>query len=264
MTLSAMSHHPWVSDSRLASQIAAVLRGERSAHLLSQQALADLAGVSQSAVARVERGDRLPSIPLVERLLAALDLQLAVGVEPLDSHLDARMAELTARPLADRIDDLGLDRMIDRLGDLPHLLAGSTAALLQGAPLPVEAVEIALRWRDSARFTAWLEAADGQRWNARWEEFGGLHLEPEEPGEHRWRTRYGEIRAQLCDELPESIEVRHGGRSYPVVPLLQVELTDPRAADLLRRHRQRQADDPAGDPPRAPRAAGARRAGSAG
>ncbi|RZU78160.1 hypothetical protein EV384_6912 [Micromonospora kangleipakensis] len=159
------------------------------------------------------------------------------------------MAELAARPLTERIEGLGLDRMIDRLGDLPHLLTGSTAALLQGAPVPVAAVEIALRWRDSTRFTAWLRAAYGQRWNARWEEFGGLHLEPEEPGEHRWRTRYGEIRAQLCDELPESVEVRHGDRGYRVVPLLQVELTDPRAADLLRRHRQRQADDRVGDPP---------------
>lgn len=249
-----------VSDSRLASQIAAALRRERGARFLTQHELADLAGLSQSAVARVERGDRMPSIPLVERLFAALDLQLAVGVEALDSHLDARMTELASRPLAERIDDLGLDRVLDRLGDLPHLLTGSTAALLQGAPVPVDAVEIAVRWRDSARFTAWLRAAYGQRWNARWEEFGGLHLEPEEPGEHRWRTRYGEIRAQMCDELPESIEVRHGDRGYRVVPLLQVELTDPRAADLLRRHRQRLAGDRAH--PR--QAADVDRAGSAG
>ena len=229
-------------ESRLAKQIAASLRRERGARLLTQRALADLAGTSQAAVTRVERGDRLPSIPLVERLFAALDLQLTLCVEPLGSHLDARMTELASRPLAERIDDLGLDRVIDRLGDLPHLLAGSTAALLQGAPVPVDAVEIAVRWRDSARFTAWLAAAYGQRWNARWAEFGGLHLEPEEPGEHRWRTRYGEIRAQMCDELPESIEVRHGDRSYRVVPLLEVELTDPRAAGLLRRYRQRQVD----------------------
>ncbi|RZU78159.1 helix-turn-helix protein [Micromonospora kangleipakensis] len=72
-------------ESRLASQIAAALRRERGARLLTQQTLADLAGTSQAAVARVERGDRVPSIPLVERLFAALDRQLTVGVEPLDS-----------------------------------------------------------------------------------------------------------------------------------------------------------------------------------
>ncbi|WP_346538237.1 helix-turn-helix domain-containing protein [Micromonospora sp. DPT] len=228
-------------SSRLATRIAATLRRERGARSLTQQELADLAGVSQGAVARVERGDRVPSITLIERLLAALDLQLAVAVEPLDSHLDARMDALAARSLAERVDELGLDRVLDRLGDLPHLLTGSTAALLQGAPVPADAVEIAVRWRDSARFTAWLDAAYGQRWNARWSEFGGLRLEPEEPGEHRWQTRYGQLRAQMCDELPEAIEVRHGDRSYQVVPLVAVELTDPRAAELLRRHRRRHA-----------------------
>ncbi|MFI9639582.1 helix-turn-helix domain-containing protein [Micromonospora sp. NPDC051925] len=227
--------------SRLATEIAAVLRRERGSRRLTQQQLADRAGTSQSAVARVERGERIPGIPLVERLFAALDLQLAVTTEQLDSQLDARMDALAARPLRDRIGDLELDLLLDRLGDLPYRLTGSTAALLQGAPVPVDVVEIAVRWRDSARFTAWLRAAYGQRWDARWREFGGLYLEPEEPGEHLWRTRYGDLRAQMCDELPPAVEVRHDERSYRVVPLLAVELTDPRAADLLRRHRQRAA-----------------------
>lgn len=229
--------------SRLAALIGSALRRERRSRFLTQQALAELAATSQAAVARVERGDRIPSIPLLERLFAALDAQLAVAVEPLDAHLDARIDELAARPVADRIDDLGLDRLLDGLGDLPHVLTGGTAAVLQGTPVPVDAVEIAVRWYDSARLTAWLDAAYGQRWNAHWGEFGGLRLEPEEPGEHRWRTRYGEIRAAMCDELPGTIEVRHGGRSYHVVPLIEVELTDPRAADLLRRHRARQVGD---------------------
>ncbi|MEV4725947.1 helix-turn-helix domain-containing protein [Micromonospora humida] len=230
-------------SSRIATEIAALLRRERSVQRLTQQQLADRAGTSQSAVARVERGGRVPSLDLVERLFAALRRQLAVTAQPLDSHLDAKMDALAARSLADRIDELGLDRLLDRLGELPHLLTGSTAALLQGAPVPVDAVEIAVRWRDSARFTAWLEAAYGQRWNARWREFGGLYLEPEEPGEHYWMTRYGGIRAQLCDEFPEAIEVRHGDRRYRVVPLVMVELTDPQTAALLHRHRQRSAAD---------------------
>jgi hypothetical protein len=129
--------------------------------------------------------------------------------------------------------------MLDALGELPYVLTGSTAALLQGAPLPVDAVEVAVCWRDSARLTAFLEAAYGQRWNARWAEWGGLRPEPEEPGEHRWQTRYGELRARMCAELPEPVEVRHGGRGYPVEPLVRLALADRRTADLLRRHRQR-------------------------
>jgi transcriptional regulator with XRE-family HTH domain len=227
-------------STRLGNLLGAVLRQQRQQRELSQRQLAGLAEVSQAAVARIERGERSPSIPTLERLFAAMDVQLVVAVEPLDAHLDARIDELAARPIAERIDDLGLDRMMDALKDFPQVLTGGTAALLQGAPVPVDAVEIALRWQDSKRFTGWLEANYGQRWNARWEEFGGVWLEPEEPGEHRWSTLYGEIRATMCDELPETIEVRHGGRDYRVVPLVELELTEPRAADLLRRYRARQ------------------------
>ncbi|MEU2613623.1 helix-turn-helix transcriptional regulator [Micromonospora sp. NPDC007271] len=238
-------------ESRLARQIATAVRHQRELHQLTQQALADLAGLSQGAVARIERGDRLPSLPVVERLFAALGRQLRVAVEPLDTHLDAALDALAERSLIERIEELGLDRMLDALGDLPYVLTGSSAALLQGAPLPVDAVEVAVRWCDSARLTGWLEEAYGQRWNARWEEWGGRRLEPEEPGEHRWRTRYGELRARMCDELPEPVEVRHGGRSYPVEPLARVEVADPGAADLLRRHRQRLALSWAGGETRA-------------
>ncbi|WP_046562850.1 helix-turn-helix domain-containing protein [Micromonospora sp. HK10] len=236
-------------DSRLTRQIAAALRDERQRRDLTQRRLADLAGLSQGAVARIERGDRVPSLPVVERLFAALGRQLRLTVEPLDSHLDAALDGLAGQPVVERLDELGLDRMIDALGELPYVLTGATAALLQGAPLPVAAVEVAVRWRDAARLTAFLEREYGLRWNARWEDWGGLRIEPEEPGEHRWQTRLGELRARMCDELPESVEVRHGDRSYRVEPLIEVELTDRRAADLLHRHRQRRHATPAGTAP---------------
>ncbi|MEV1318013.1 helix-turn-helix transcriptional regulator [Micromonospora arborensis] len=227
-------------STRLVGLLATAIRQQRQSRELSQCELAELAGISQAMVARIEGGDRAPSLAVLERLLAAMDVQLVVGVEPLDAHLDARIDDLASQSIAERIDALGLDRLLGRLSDFPQVIIGSTAALLQGAPVPVDALEIALRWQDSKPFTRWLETNYGQRWNARWEEFGGVWLEPEEPGEHRWSTRYGEIRATMCDELPETIEVRHGERSYQVVPLVELELTEPRAADLLRRYRDRQ------------------------
>lgn len=225
---------------RLATLLGRAVRQQRHLRDLTQSELAEAAGVTQAAVARIESGSRAASLAVLERLFAAMDVQMVVEVEPLDAHLDARIDELAARPIAQRIDELGLDETLDRLTDFPQVLTGGTAALLQGAPVPVDAVEIALRWQDSKRFTGWLKANYGQRWNARWGEFGGVWLEPEEPGEHRWSTRYGEIRATMCDELPETIEVRHGGRDYRVVPLVELELTEPRAAELLRRYQARQ------------------------
>ncbi|MBM0257645.1 helix-turn-helix transcriptional regulator [Micromonospora sp. 4G55] len=235
-----MAHHSGM-PSRLVTLLSDVVRREREAHELSQRELAELASVSQATVARIARGDRSPGVDVLERLLAAMGVQLTVAVEPLDAHLDARIDELAARPVAERIEQAGLDRVLDRLGDLPHVLTGSCAALLQGAAVPVTEIEIAVRWTDSARFTQWLADGYGQRWNAQWREFGYLRLEPEEPGEHLWRTISGDVRATMCAELPEAIEVRHGDRSYQVVPLVALELTDPRATELLRRHRQRAA-----------------------
>ena len=139
---------------------------------------------------------------MLERLLAAMDVQLVVGVEPLDAHLDARIDDLAARPIAERIDGLGLDRLLDRLTDFPQVITGSTAALLQGAPVPVDALEIALRWQDSEPFTRWLETHYGQRWNARWGEFGGVWLEPEEPGEHRGRPGTGRSGPRCATSCP--------------------------------------------------------------
>lgn len=228
-----------MTESRLVQQIAHALRHERDRAGLTQQALAARAGLSQAAIARIERGDRLPSLTTAERLLTALDRQLRIEVEPLDSHLDAALDEMTGTDLVERLEDLGLDRLVAALGDLPYVLAGSTAAALQGAPIPVAEIEIAVRWRDSPPFSAFLERAHAQRWNAHWEEWGGVRHEPEEPGEHRWRTRHGELRARMVEELPEPIEVRVGERIYPVEPLVQVEVTDRRAAEMLRRHRQR-------------------------
>ncbi|HEY0698952.1 MAG TPA: helix-turn-helix transcriptional regulator [Micromonospora sp.] len=236
-----------MSTSRLGGIVADTLRRQRELHQLTQQELAELAGVSQAMVTRIERGGRVPSLPMLERLFAALDAQLTIGVEPLDAHLDARIGELGGRPVADRIADSGLDKALDRLGDLPYVLTGCTAALVQGTPVPTDAIEIAVAWSDSARFTEWLTNAYAQRWNAQWQEYGYLRLDPTEPGEHRWRTVVGDIRATMCDELPESIEVRHGDRGYRVVPLAEVEIADPRAAALLRRYRGSRAAGTARD-----------------
>ncbi|MGC4893985.1 helix-turn-helix domain-containing protein [Micromonospora sp. DT31] len=228
-----------MTESRLAREIARTLRHERELAGLTQAALAARCGLSQAGIARIERGDRLPGLTTAERLLTALGRQLRIEVEALDSHLDAALDEMAGTVLAERVEDLRLDRIIEALGGLPYVLTGGMAALLQGAPLPVDAVEIAVRRRDSPQFNTFLDRSHAQRWNARWQEWGGIHPGPEEPGEHRWRTRYGELRARMCEELPEPVEIRLGDRTYPVEPLVEVEVTDRRTAELLGRYRRR-------------------------
>ncbi|HEU4422460.1 MAG TPA: helix-turn-helix domain-containing protein [Pilimelia sp.] len=207
-----------MTDGRLTALLGATVRRQRELHRLTQQQLAARSGVSQGAIARIERGQRAASLHTVERLLAALGAQLTVGVEPLDAHIDAAIAELATTPFEDRIAETDIDRVMDRLGDLPYVFDGPTAALLQGAPVPAEAVDLALAWQDVDAFTEWLTANYGQRWNAPWQQFGYLRLDPREPG-----------------------EVHHGARSYRVVPLAEVHIDDPRVVRLLDRYRATRA-----------------------
>jgi transcriptional regulator with XRE-family HTH domain len=230
-----------VPRSRLTGLVASLLREQRELRGLTQQQLADCAGISQAAIARIERGRRTPSLPMIEALLAALDVQLAIATEPLDAHLDAAIEKLTSRDVADRIADAGIERAVDKLPDIPFVITGPTAALLQGAPVPAAALHLALRWQDADVFTDWLSRNYGRRWHAKWQEFGYLALDPREFGDHRWQTLIGEIVADMCDELPEWIEVRHGGRHFRVVPLAHVQVGDPTVAAVLVRHRERLA-----------------------
>ncbi|WP_281256225.1 helix-turn-helix domain-containing protein [Nocardia amikacinitolerans] len=48
----------------------------------AETALAQAAGMTQSAVARFEAGGTIPSLPVLERLASALDADLVVEVKP--------------------------------------------------------------------------------------------------------------------------------------------------------------------------------------
>jgi len=58
--------------------IAVQVAAERRARELSQHALADLCGTTQSAIARLERGARPPRLDTLLRIANALDCELIV------------------------------------------------------------------------------------------------------------------------------------------------------------------------------------------
>lgn len=214
------------------------MRRERELRRLTQQDLAALAGVAQTTVARVENGTRNAPLPLVERLFAAMGRQLTVGVEDLDAHVDRRIAEIAARPLAERLTETDIDQFRRHVDGVSHVFDGPTAALLQGAPVPAPGVHVALLWSEAGAITDWLTRKYARRWMDRWQEYRHIPVDPREPYPHRWQTMAGEIHARMCDELPRSIEVRHGEQHYRVVPLAELEIVDAGAAGLLHRYRQ--------------------------
>jgi transcriptional regulator with XRE-family HTH domain len=74
-----------------------LLRIARSRAGMSQRQLAKAAGVPQSTIARIESGARQPSLPVLARILAAVDLQPRITLEAYDPHddvLDATDARL--------------------------------------------------------------------------------------------------------------------------------------------------------------------------
>jgi transcriptional regulator with XRE-family HTH domain len=67
---------------RLAFELGVSVRELRARHGWSQTELAKAAGMTQSAVARFEAGGTVPTLPVLERLAAALDVSLNVSFTP--------------------------------------------------------------------------------------------------------------------------------------------------------------------------------------
>jgi ribosome-binding protein aMBF1 (putative translation factor) len=63
---------------RLASELGAAVRARREQRGWSQAQLAGESGMTQSAVARFEGGGTVPTIPVLQRLAAALGTELIV------------------------------------------------------------------------------------------------------------------------------------------------------------------------------------------
>jgi len=80
-----------------------VLRIARARAGLSQRELAEAAHVPQSTIARIESGTRQPSLPVLARILAAIDLELRITVADYDAH-DILDGDVARRPASQRRD----------------------------------------------------------------------------------------------------------------------------------------------------------------
>jgi ribosome-binding protein aMBF1 (putative translation factor) len=67
---------------RLAFDLGRAVRELRERHGWSQAQLAQAADMTQSAIARFEAGGTVPTLPVLERLARALDVELAVRFTP--------------------------------------------------------------------------------------------------------------------------------------------------------------------------------------
>src|SRR3954471_20672406 len=83
---------------------------------LSQGELAERAGTTQSAIARVEAARTSPSFASVERLIRACGYRLDVALDPYDDSDIAQAEALLQRPIEQR-----LAHLVDVVGRLEKL-----------------------------------------------------------------------------------------------------------------------------------------------
>jgi ribosome-binding protein aMBF1 (putative translation factor) len=78
----SQEYHEGYAEARRAFLIGQAVRERRLALRLSQVELAARAGMTQPALSRLEAGGVVPTIPLLERISAALDADLIVELAP--------------------------------------------------------------------------------------------------------------------------------------------------------------------------------------
>jgi HTH-type transcriptional regulator / antitoxin HipB len=73
--------HPAYDAARIAFELGVEVRTLREQRGWSQTELANRAGMTQSAMARFEAGGTVPTLPVLERIAAALEMRLSVELK---------------------------------------------------------------------------------------------------------------------------------------------------------------------------------------
>lgn len=77
----ARDEYAAIRELRKRNWIAAHIRERRFELDLTQKEVAERAGTSHSFISKVERGNHIPTIPVLKRILAVLDEELLIGIE---------------------------------------------------------------------------------------------------------------------------------------------------------------------------------------
>ena len=95
----ARDEYAEIRQLRKKNWLAAHIRERRYELDLTQKAVADQADTSHSFISKLERGEHMPTIPVLKRILAVLDEELLIGVERrggLDEEAEREVAPVPA------------------------------------------------------------------------------------------------------------------------------------------------------------------------
>jgi transcriptional regulator with XRE-family HTH domain len=232
-----------VRGDSLSETVGYLLANERVKAGLSQARLARRLGTSQQWLSKVERGATNVGLRGVQRILAELGRQLKVEAVALGSDLDPEIERNLALNDEDRawnVEQFG--SLLGRLEGVPYAVTGHVGAFVQGLPVSARWIDLVVTRAGLDALAEVISGTFSSRWNPRFHEWGGVTLDPREPGAMRWQIYASEVRVRVVTRLPPTIDVRFGERTLPVVPLTTIEQEDPWLARVGARWRHRAAE----------------------
>jgi transcriptional regulator with XRE-family HTH domain len=213
--------------------IAGLVRAARAESGLSQKALAKRMGIDPSVLSRVEAGTRLPSLPMLDRVLAACGRDAQWRLVHRHADLDEVLDQLAREPVQERLLSLSsrVGGLVDDLARLGVLVGGAWAAALHALP------------REHDRGRLWLPgdadtttAATGllRRYLVNLIEDGrpvGASYDPmmlQRNADRTWLLHGVQFRLTVLADDAEGwpVEVRVPGRTGPLRVLAPAELTE--------------------------------------
>jgi transcriptional regulator with XRE-family HTH domain len=255
-----------------ASRVGSLIRGAREDRRLTLEQLAVASGICASTLSMAERAKRPITLGAVDRILAAMGLQLHVDTQPLWGEIDAKISEMAAISLSARIEAWPIEftSFVSWFAETAYMADGLMAAGLQGAPVPVDAFEIAVL--DDEDFLDELMFLLGEmhvrRWVEQWRDWDGGTVDPRDAQSPpaRYRCLHGELRVRLVPVLEPTMFVELSDLStsgmppsslrrkvpvltevrLPVVPLAEIETSDGWAHRVLQRMRAQAGVGPGG------------------
>lgn len=96
----ARGEYAEIRELRKKNWIAAHIRERRYELDLTQQEVAEQANTSHTYISKLERGDHLPKLEVLQRIFAVLDEELLIGFEPID---DAESGEREFRAVSNLV-----------------------------------------------------------------------------------------------------------------------------------------------------------------
>lgn len=224
----------------LASTVGWMFQNERAQRQISQARAAERLGATQQWVSQIERGAVAITTEVIERLFAIFDLRVIMDVEPVGSDLDDEIDDVRALSDDDRVEVVEcFDRPLAQLTGFPWVLSGRLGAFVQGAPVRVVGLDVAVAEPDLNHVARAFEVYGGDRWNERLLDYYGAPAHPRLPGPMRWLFGGYELRLEVTDRLPPAITVAVAGRYLPVRPLADIEARFRDIARVMRRARTR-------------------------